>query len=174
MEKEKHAKKEHEKHPKEKESHENDEAKLLGEKISELENALKVMQAEFENGRKRLEREKVEFAKRANSYMAKDLLALVDSMDSAEKGLKEQETVNKEKAIEGIALIKKQLLAILGSYGLECLECKGKKFDPMLHDCIMQGKEEEKDDEIILEELQKGYLLNGQVLRHAKVKVNKK
>ena len=151
-----------------------DRENALEEKVLELEETLKRVQAEFENSRKRLEREKGEFAKVANARIVKDLLPLLDSMDSATKGFEEREKVGKEEAEEGIAMVKKQLLAILGAYGLESIKCFGKKFDPMLHDCVMKGEEKGREDDVVLEELQKGYLLNGKVLRHAKVKVNKK
>jgi len=141
--------------------------------LEELKETLQRVQAEFENSRKRLEKEKHEFSKLANATIVKELLPLLDSMEAAENGIREQDNVSKDEAVEGIELLKKQLLAILRSHGLEEIECLEKCFDPMLHDCVMQGKEKEKKDEIVLEELQKGYLLNGKVLRHSKVKVNK-
>ena len=65
------------------------------------------------------------------------------------------------------------MLAILVSHGLQEMKCIGQGFDPMLHDCVMQGREKGKQDNCVLQEMQKGYLLKGKVLRHAKVKVNK-
>ena len=140
---------------------------------AELKDALQRLQAEFENSRKRMEKEAQDFAKIANAGIVKELLPLIDSIDAAEKHLNEQKEVSKEDAIKGMETLKQQLEAGLKLYGLERIDCIGKKFDPMRDDCVMQGKDEEKKDGIVLEELQKGYLLNGKVLRHAKVKVNK-
>ncbi len=148
------------------------EKKELKEK-AELKESLQRLQAEFENSRKRMEKEAQDFAKIANAGLVKELLPLIDSIEAAEKHLNEQEKVSKEDAIKGMETLKQQLEAGLKLYGLERIDCVGKKFDPMRDDCVMQGKNEEEKDEIVLEELQKGYLLNGKVLRHAKVKVNK-
>ena len=144
------------------------------QQLDELKDTVQRVQAEFENSRKRLEKEKQDFLGQANAGIVKELLPLLDSVDSAEKNLEEAEEVSKEEAIKGIELIKKQLLAILKSHGLKEMKCIGKKLDPMQQEVLMQGKEEEKEEDIILEEFQKGYTLNGKVLRHAKVKVNKK
>jgi len=171
-EKEGHAK-EKEEHTKEKKKHSN--AKELKETkdAAELKEALQRLQAEFENSRKRMEKEAQDFAKIANAGIVKELLPLIDSIEAAEKHLNEQEKVSKEDAIKGMETLKQQLETGLKLYGLEKIDCVGKKFDPMRDECVMQGKNEEQKDGIVLEELQKGYLLNGKVLRHAKVKVNK-
>jgi len=137
----------------------------LGKKLSELEDTLKRVQAEFENSRKRLDREKEDFARVANAHLIRDLLPIIDSMEAASNG--------NSQGNGGLVLVRKQLLAVLGSHGLEEMQSLGKRFDPMLHDCVMQGSEKEKDDGVVLEEIQKGYLLNGKVLRHARVKVNR-
>ncbi len=147
--------------------------KPIKKELAEIKETLQRVQAEFENSRKRLDREKEEFAKIAAAALVAELLPLLDSIEAAEKALNEQQQVTKEKAIEGIELIKRQLLAILGSAGLKEIKALGQKFDPMLHDCVMKASEKGKEEDIVLEELQKGYMLNGKVLRHAKVKVNK-
>ena len=176
MDKEKKAMTEKERHAKEKKKHadakESKETKEIKE-AAELKKALQRLQAEFENSRKRMEKEAQDFAKIANAGIVKELLPLIDSIEAAEKHLNEQENVSKEDAIKGMETLKQQLEAGLRIYGLERIDCVGKKFDPMRDECVMQGKDEEEKDGIVLEELQKGYLLNGKVLRHAKVKVNK-
>lgn len=142
-------------------------------KLDEIKEALQRVQAEFENSRKRFEKEKLDFALFANASLVKELLPLLDSIDAAERHLGEQENVSRDDALKAMELAKKQLLAVLKAHGLRGIECIGKKFDPLLEDCVMQGKDEKKGDDVVLEELQKGYALNGRVLRHAKVKVNK-
>jgi len=149
------------------------EKKGLKQQLAETRETLQIVQAEFENSRKRLEKEKQDFVRLANSGLVKELLPLLDSVEAAEEHLDDEREVRKEEALEGMELVKKQLLAILSSHGLGEIKALGQKFDPMLHDCVMQGFEKGKGEGIVLEELQKGYLLNGKVLRHAKVKVNK-
>ena len=161
------------KHPEKKKPGQAENKKPAKNELEELRETLQRLQAEFENSRKRLDRERQEFTKAANAGLVKELLPLLDSVDAAQDQLDERRDVRKEEALEGIELIKKQLLAILKSHGLDEIKCLGKKFDPMLHDCVMKGKDQKKEEDLILKELQKGYMLNGKVLRHAKVKVNK-
>jgi len=158
---------------KESPSHKGNERKDLKKEMQELREALQRLQAEFENSRKRLEKEKSEFVKVAKAGLVKELLPLLDSIEAGERHLKQEKEVSKGAALEGIESIKRQLLAVLKAEGLEEIGALGGKFDPMLHECVMQGKEEGKKDEEILEEMQKGYLFNGNVIRHSKVKVNK-
>ncbi|MCX6798522.1 MAG: nucleotide exchange factor GrpE, partial [Candidatus Diapherotrites archaeon] len=100
-------------------------------------------------------------------------LGLLDSMDAAVEQLKGRREVKKEDALNGMVLLRKQLYGLLQSHGIKEIPAIGRQFDPMLHEALMQGKDPAKQDCAVLGELQKGYLLNGKVLRHAKVKVNK-
>lgn len=137
-------------------------AKSAKKELADIKETLQRVQAEFENSRKRLEKEKEDFSRTANAGLVKDLLPVLDSMDAAEK------------EIPGLEPVKGQLVAVLRANGLEQIKAVGEKFDPMLHDCMMQEKNEKKEDGIVLEELHKGYLLNGKVLRHSKVKISKR
>lgn len=143
------------------------------DELEEARETLQRVQADFENSRKRIEREKLDFALFANASLVKELLPLLDSIEAAERHLKEQGNVSRDDALKGMELVKRQLLAVLRAHGLSEIECVGQKFDPMVEDCVLQGKDGKKGDDVVLEELQKGYALNGRVLRHAKVKVNK-
>lgn len=78
-----------------------------------------------------------------------------------------------EKILEGIKLVFDHMLEALKAHGVEKIEAAGKSFDPSMHQAMMQRSEEDKEDNIVLEEFQSGYLYNGQVLRPAKVIVNK-
>jgi len=164
----------HEKKPEKKASKSEKTETALRQEVSELKETMQRLQAEFENGRKRMEKERQMFANAANASLVKELLPLLDSIDAAERHLEQQQEVGKEDALKGIESIKKQLLAVLKSEGLEEIGALGRTFDPMLHECVMQCKEKEREDEEIVEEVQKGYLFNGNALRHSKVKVNKK
>jgi molecular chaperone GrpE len=136
------------------------------EKIEELTELVKRIQAEFENFKKREEKDREKFIEYSNAELIKDLLPVLDSIESAEKKAQEKEK-------KGIELIKKQLIQVLEKYGLKEIKAEGKKFNPEFHECLLQEHDKGKEDNIVLEELQKGYLLKDKVLRHAKVKINK-
>jgi molecular chaperone GrpE len=138
------------------------------EVIAELTETLQRLQAEFENYKKRVEREKEEFLRYAKADLITKLLPILDSFELALKN-----TSDKEKFIKGVELIFAQLHSLLESEGLKPIKAVGEKFDPYKHEVLMKQKSD-KDEDIILEELQKGYMLNDKVLRHSKVKVSKK
>lgn len=135
-------------------------------KIAELTETLQRLQAEFENYKKYIEKEKAEFAKYAKAELIEKLLPLLDSFEMALKN-----TADKEKFIKGVELIYSQLYSLLEKEGLRKIKTQG-KFDPHFHEVLLKEKSD-KEEDIILEELQKGYMLGDKVLRHSKVKVSK-
>ncbi len=145
------------------------ETKQNKDKVKELTESLQRLQAEFENYKKRTDKQNQEFIKFANKELIIKLLPLLDNFELALKN-----TEKKEEFVKGVELIFAQLMQILEEQGLKKLEAKNKTFDPYLHEALMQDKDKKKQDNIILEEFQKGYLLNNQVIRHSKVKVNKR
>jgi len=149
------------KQDKEKKAEKSDEQK----KIDELTEALKRLQAEFENHKKRVARENSEFAKCASEQLVKKLLPVLDSFEQALKNK------NSKEFVSGVELIYSQLFSILKEEGLNHIDCRGKKFDPYSQEVLLQ--EESDRDHVVLEELQKGYTLNGKVIRTAKVKIGK-
>jgi len=130
-------------------------------KIKELTDSLQRLQAEFENYKKRVDREKKEFVKCACEDIVKQLLPVLDSFENALKHSND----------EGLKQIHSQLLSVLKSAGLAQIEANGKKFDPYMHEVLMK-EDNEKEDGTVLEDIQKGYSLNGKVIRHSKVKVS--
>ena len=138
------------------------------QKIEELTDALKRLQAEFENYKKRIDKEKIEFVKYAHADMIAQLLPVLDSFEIALKNASD-----KEKFVEGIKIIYAQLYSVLKAEGLKPIKATGEKFDPYKHEVLMK-QESEKPEETILEEFQKGYMLNDRVLRHSKVKISGK
>ena len=138
------------------------------EKIAELTETLQRLQAEFENYRKRTEKEKAEFVKYAKAELMQSLLPTIDTFEIALKSTKDN-----EKFAKGMEMVYAQLVSTLQSEGLKPIECVGKKFDPYLHEVMLKEKSD-KDDGFVLEELQKGYMLNDRVLRHSKVKISEK
>jgi len=137
------------------------------DKIKDLTETLQRLQAEFDNYRKRVEKEKCEFVKYSKAEIISKILPTLDSFELALKN-KKGESFEK-----GVELIFSQLYQILEHEGLKPIEAAGRKFDPYLHDVLLKEKSD-KEEDIVLEELQKGYMLNDKVIRHSKVKVSEK
>ncbi len=99
---------------------------------------------------------------------------LLPALDNFEHTLQNADSVeNADVFVKGIRIIYDQMLDILKSHGVERIKAPGEKFDPALHEAMMQKTEPEEEDNIVLEEFQKGYKLNGRVIRPSKVIVNK-
>ncbi len=134
----------------------------------ELQTHLIRLQADFENYQKHVAREQEKFVKTANRNLMKDLLDVIDSLEKAIQSIKEKD----RETAEGLEMIYQNLINTLGKHGLKPIQAQGEKFDPYLHEIMLQ-EESDKEEGTILEELQKGYMLNSTVLRHTKVKVAK-
>ncbi len=137
-------------------------------KIRELTDSLQRLQADFENYRKAVDRQRQDFFKYAHADVIEKLLPILDSFELALKNKDKQEDF-----IKGVELIFAQLYQLLEKEGLRKIEAEGKRFDPYRHEVLMTEKSD-KEEDIILEELQKGYMLGDKVIRHSKVKVSKK
>jgi molecular chaperone GrpE len=140
-------------------------------KIDELTDDLKRLQAEFENFKKRTEKEWSERVKSANQWIIADLLMVLDSFDKAMEDKKESSDANHLK--DGVQMVHRQFKQILEREGLKEIDTKG-KFDPFLHEAIMREEKDDVEDGKILEVYQKGYVLGNKALRPAKVKVAKR
>ncbi len=138
------------------------------EKIDELVNDLKRVQAEFENYKKRVERDNSRMCEYSKADLIKKILTVLDSFEIALK-----QTDDHEKFVDGVELIYSQLYTLLKEEGLQHIECKDLPLDPNLHE-VMLFEKSEKPEDTIIEELQKGYMLKEMVLRHSKVKVAKR
>ena len=135
-------------------------------KEKDLIESLQRVQAEFENYKKRVEKEKAQFTKVACSDVISEMLPVLDTFEMALKN-----TDDKEEFVKGVEMIYSQLFSTLEKIGIKPIQAEGKKFDPYLHEALMQ-EESDKEKGIVIEEFQKGYQLNGTVLRHSKVKVS--
>ena len=124
------------------------------------------LQADFDNYRKRKEREIEDYKKVATSGIVTDLLTIVDDLDRALEHAKEDDDL-----VVGIKGVRTNLMKILENNGLKEIPAEG-KFDPNFHEALMAVEGEEDDQ--IAEVFQKGYTLNGKVIRFTKVKVTKK
>src|SRR3989338_8468052 len=137
--------------------------KLADERL----NQLKYLQADFDNYRKKFEKEREQIIKLANETLIKELIIILDDFDAAIKLSIEEE--NKK----GLLTLKKKFFDILINQGLKEIEALGKKFNPEFHEVLCKELSKHNEDEII-DEIQKGYILKSKVIRHSKVKVSKK
>ncbi|MAH33050.1 nucleotide exchange factor GrpE [archaeon] len=151
-----------------KEKHAKEHKKTDKDVIVELKESLQRLQAEFENYKKRTDKEKQDFITYAKADIINKILPTIDTFEIALKN-----TSDKEKFVKGIEMVYAQIFSLLENEGLRPIEALGKKFDPFFHEVLLKQKSN-KDEDIVLEELQKGYMLNDKVLRHSKVKVSEK
>ena len=117
--------------------------------------------AELDNYRKRAARERTDIIKYGKEDIIKDILPFMDSLDRA----LEHDTGDIKAFKDGVALIREQLLGCLKKHGVEKIEAAGKDFDPNFHEALMQTESYQHEDNKIVSEMEKGYLLNGRLLR---------
>ncbi len=130
------------------------------------------LQAEFDNYRKRMEKERIEYIKFANEGIIKELLSVADNFERALNSTSRAHDFNV--LHQGVEMILKQLQELLKEKGITKIEAVGIQFDPNKHEAIAEVETSEHPDHFVVEELQKGYMLNGRVIRPAAVKVAKK
>ncbi len=118
--------------------------------------------AEYDNYRKRTDKEKGDSYSAGISYSVKMLLPVLDNLDRA---------LAFDPENEGVKMIIKQINESFVKLGVEEIESDGKKFDPELHNAVMHEEDPEKEESVVVQTFQKGYMLGGKVLRHAMVKV---
>lgn len=146
----------------------------LEEKIKEAEEYLtqmKYLQADFENFRKRTENEKVDWVKYASVRV---VTSLIDVMENMERALDSAKKTKKDDMIKGLELIYVQFKDVLEKEGLKPIQSIGEVFDPFKHEVMMCEDKDGVEEDMVLEEFQKGYTLHDKVLRHSKVKVCKR
>ncbi len=140
----------------------------LQKEYHELKNLLQRNHAEFQNYKKRTEEDKQRFVKLSNEELIKKILPILDNFELALNN-----TENKEEFVKGMEMIYSQLTQTLEDEGLQKIPATG-KFNPELHEALLATEDKEKEPNTITEELQKGYTLNGKVIRHSKVRITKK
>jgi molecular chaperone GrpE len=136
--------------------------------VKELENLCMRLQADFENYKKRSQKEREDFSKYANTDLILQILPIIDNFQLATKHLPEDIADNNW--VKGVLQIEKQLEQVLAAEGVTAIEAIGSQFDPYLHEAIEELPSERPEGEII-EEVTRGYRLNDKIIRHAKVKV---
>lgn len=141
----------------------------LEEKIEELEDRVKRQMAEFDNFRKRTEKEKSHMYEIGARDIIEKILPVVDNFERGLASVPEEEKENP--VIEGMEKIYKQLMTVLTDLGVAPIEAVGQEFDPNFHNAVMHVEDEELGENIIAEEFQKGYTYKETVIRHSMVKV---
>ena len=128
--------------------------------------------ADFENYRKRMQRDLADYRKYANEQLAQDLLSVVDHLGLAIKHAQEAgETA--QGLMEGVQLVYKQFRDVLEKYGVKPFKAEGEPFDPKLHDAMMQVETAEAPENTVVQVFQDGYRYHDKVLRHARVGVSR-
>lgn len=146
-----------------------EEAKLV---VTDCKDQMLRKQADLENFRKRLIREKESCARFSNEGLISDLLA---PLDNFERAIQASEASRDFDSIhDGVVMVNDQLHSLLEkNWGLKKIVCEGEEFDPSLHEAYMMEQSEDFDKEVVLQELATGYTLHDRVIRPAKVKVGK-
>jgi molecular chaperone GrpE len=139
--------------------------RLAAEK-DELHDRMLRARAEFDNARRRADRERSDFLQFAAMDLVREILPALDDLERALK----HETADREYA-KGVELIQQRLSEILRKMGLEAVETAGKLFDPNQHQAVQRVETEDAEDQAILDEFQKGYNFKGKLLRPAMVRV---
>ena len=138
------------------------------EKIEELTDMVKRQMAEFDNFRKRTEKEKASMYEIGAREVIDKILPVVDSF---ERGLATVENPEEDPFADGMNKVYKQFTTALDELGVTVIEAVGKEFDPNLHNAVMHVEDEEAGENIVVEEFLKGYMYKGSVVRHSMVKV---
>ncbi len=139
---------------------------------AELKDQMLRRQAELDNFRKRLIRDKEDAIQFANENLIRDLLTFLDNMERAISACKQGGDV--KSLIEGLEMTQSQLMSTLDkNWGLKAIDSVGQEFDPSLHEACMMAVDESLEKETVLEEFQKGYTLHDRVIRPSKVKIGK-
>ena len=139
------------------------------EKIEELTDKLTRQMAEFDNFRKRTEREKSQMYEVDAKDIIEKILPIVDSFERGLDAVKEEE--REHPFMQGMDKVYKQMMTTLKEIGVTPIEAVGKEFDPAFHNAVMHVEDESLGENIVAEEFQKGYMYRDSVVRHSMVKV---
>lgn len=139
----------------------------LNKDLQEKKDRLLRLQADFDNFRRRSAKEREEISAVVTQNFCKDMLPLLDNFERAMAA----ETKDVEAFQKGVEMIFTQFQEILKKNGLEHIEAVGRKFDPNFHQAVMRVEDPEKEDDTVAQELQKGYMVKGRVIRPSMVQV---
>ena len=149
----------------------------LEEKLKETEDKLTRSYAELENQRRRYDKEKEEAYEYGGMALAKECLNLTDNLERSKLSIISDESLeksNKDKIIEHLDIIYKDILSIFKKNQIDEISALGKKLDPNKHQAMLEIEDAEKEQGIVVQEIQKGFTLKGRLLRPSLVGVSKK
>ncbi len=148
------------------------------EKLKTVQEKLLRTMAEMENQRRRFEKEKKDAFEFGCFNFAAESLLLIDNIDRAIVSFKNDESLKNNKGlnkiIDGIEIVKKDLVSIFKKNGIEAIECINKKFDPNFHQAMLELEDNTKEAGTVVQEMQKGYMMKSRLLRTSLVGVTKK
>jgi len=150
----------------------------IEDKLKAVEEKLLRTMAEMENQRRRFEKERQEAFEFGGYNFAKESLSLLDNIDRAVNSFKNDENLKSSKdlnkIIDGIEIVKKDLISIFKKNGVEPIECIKKKFDPNFHQAMLEVEDDTQEVGTVIQEIQKGYMMKERLLRPSLVGVTKK
>jgi molecular chaperone GrpE len=150
----------------------------IEEKLKKAEDKSLRLMAEMENQRRRFEKEREEAFEFGGFNFAKESLSIIDNIDRAILSFKNDENLknNKDldKIIEGIEIVKNDLISIFRKNGVETIKCINEKFDPNFHQAMLEVEDDIKEPGTVVQEIQKGYMMKNRLLRPSFVGVTKK
>ncbi len=148
------------------------EAPEAAEGQGELQERLLRLQADFENFRRRTLKEREEAYNFGHQNLVKELLPTVDNLDRAIEHAQQSEGVDLEGLLQGVELVRRELLGVLAKYGVSEIEAQGKPFDPAVHEAMAQAPDASVPENTVVRIFQKGYALRDRLLRPAQVVVS--
>lgn len=135
--------------------------------VEAMKDSYQRLAAEFENYKKRTQKEKEAIYVDSVADTIKTVLPVIDNFERALAA----ETQNAQSIKEGMDMIYRQLKDVIAKHGVEEIPSVGKKFDPTLHNAVMHSQDEKEEENVVVEEFQKGYKIKDKVIRHSMVKV---
>jgi molecular chaperone GrpE len=145
----------------------------LALELKQAQDRLLRLQADFENFRRRASKERLEVSQYGHQNLVKDLLGTVDNLERAIGHARGSGDRDPESLLQGVELVQKELLTLLGKHGVVQIEAVGKDFDPAVHEAMAQSADASVEPNTVIEELQRGYQLRDRLLRPSRVIVAK-
>jgi len=149
------------------------EGEAASEDVAALKDQLLRLHADFENLRRRTLREKDEAFRYGHENLVKDLLPTVDNLERAIDHARQEQGGDVEGLVQGVDLVLRELLGVLGRHGVEAIEAEGKPFDPSIHEAMAQAPDDTVPANTVVQVFQTGYRLRDHLIRPARVVVSK-
>ncbi len=146
----------------------------LRTELTEMKDKYLRLYAEFENYKKKIQKDKEELLRYGNECLVYDLLPVIDTLEMAMKHSTEGGAEKSQPLIQGVENTLREFIRVLDKFGIKAIEAAGKPFDPACHHAMSQIESLDFEDNIVLEEFRKGYLFNNKVLRPSLVAVSRR